>query len=271
MQSNFLKAGILAAIIVITSVVSWELYLRSQHFPISYNDDKPLWATKRKLVYEPADSATVFIGSSRIKFDLDIPTWEKLTGDKVIQLSCVGTSPRPVLAHLANDKKFKGKLIIDVTEPIFFSRDTKRREQWARDRIEYYNKWTPTQKASTVLNYPLESAFVFLDDERFSLNAILEDLEIPNRPGVFSFPRFPKEFGLSHASRQDYMTEKFLTDTTLQRKQTNNWMMLGALDRSPAISGDSLMMVFEEIKKSIDKIRARGGKVLFVRTPSSGG
>ncbi len=37
-----------------------------------------------------------------------------------------------------------------------------------------------------------------------------------------------------------------------------------------AISGDSLKIIFDEVKKSVDKIRGRGGDVSFVRTPSSG-
>jgi predicted enzyme related to lactoylglutathione lyase len=67
------------------------------------------------------------------------------------------------------------------------------------------------------------------------------------------------------------MTEKFLRDTALQNWQTRNSSVLGALDKTPAIKGDSLTAVFKELKASIDKIKARGGKVMFVRTPSSGG
>ena len=37
------------------------------------------------------------------------------------------------------------------------------------------------------------------------------------------------------------------------------------------LKGDSLIAVFDEIKRSIDKIRSRGGQVLFVRPPSSNG
>lgn len=44
----------------------------------------------------PPDKSTVFIGSSRIKFDLDIDTWEGITGDHAIQLACVGSTPIPV-------------------------------------------------------------------------------------------------------------------------------------------------------------------------------
>jgi len=269
-SNHFIKAALLTAVIVVAFIAIWESYWRNKGFDIAYNDDEALWAKERRKVYKPKDQATVFIGSSRIKFDLDIPTWERLTGDEVVQLSLVGTSPRPLLHDLANDENFKGKLIVDITEGLFFDRNAGRRNKSAVDAIKYYKQETPSQKASSLLNYGLESKFVFLEEGKFGLDELLKDLEVPNRPGVFSFPRFPKEFGLTTYRRQDYMTEKFLTDTVLQRRQCENWAKLGGLSRQPGISGDSLENVFKEIKTSVDKIRSRGGQVMFIRTPASG-
>ncbi len=270
MQPNkFFKAGLLCLFLVIAFSVTWEWYWRSKGFPVSYNDDEALWSEERSKVYQPND-ATVFVGSSRIKFDLDIPTWEKLTGEKAIQLSMVGTNPRPLLHHLANDENFKGKLIIDVTEPLFFSPNPAR-EKSARDGIAFYKDYTPARKVSSYLNYALESKIVFLEEEKFGLNALLKDYEIPNREGVMERPVFPKEFGLTMKNRQDFMTGKFLSDSNLQKKQIANWTKMGALMKAPAIAGDSLNLIFEEVKSAINKINARGGRVIFVRTPSSGG
>ena len=78
-NSSFVKAGIMTLVLVTTSIVSWELYLRSKGLKISYDDEESLWSDKRDMVYEPADKATVFIGSSRNKYDVDIPTWKALT------------------------------------------------------------------------------------------------------------------------------------------------------------------------------------------------
>jgi hypothetical protein len=266
---HFLKAGIFAVTLITSFIIIWEIFWRTQGFPIAYNDDDALWAETRRLVYQPKGEATVFIGSSRIKFDLDIDTWQKLTGEKVVQLSMVGTNPRPLLHDLANDEKFKGKLIIDITEPIFFS-PTPAREKSARDGIAFYKDYTPAQMFSSFLNYGLESKLLFLEKEKFGLNALLKDLEIPNREGVRERPVFPKEFGLTKRNRQDFMTSKFLSDTSLQNRQTTAWTKTGAMNRAPGISGDSLIMILQQVKTSIDKIISRGGEVVFVRTPSSG-
>ena len=120
-KKNLLKAGILALVLVTSFILSWEGYWRSKGYVATYNDDKVLWANKRNEVYQPKEKATVFIGSSRIKFDVDIPTWESMTDEKAVQLALVGTSPRLLLEDLANDENFKGKLVMDVTEILFFS------------------------------------------------------------------------------------------------------------------------------------------------------
>jgi hypothetical protein len=267
---HFLKAGILTLALILGFVILWELFWRSKGFPVAYNDDEALWAGERAKVYQPIDEATVFIGSSRIKFDLDIPTWQKMTGEEAVQLSMVGTNPRPLLHNLADDINFKGKLIIDITEPLFFSPQPAR-EKSARDGIAFYEDYTPTEKFSSHLNYGLESQIVFLEKERFGLNALLKDLEIPNREGVRERPVFPKEFGLTKRNRQDYMMDKFLNDSSLIKRQTNAWTKTGSLSRAPGVSGDTLMQIFNQVKTSVDKIRNRGGQVIFVRTPSSGG
>ena len=263
---HFLRAGVLTAVLVIAFVVCWEGYWRSRGFIPTYHDDEALWAEKRDDVYQPGDAATVFIGSSRIKFDLDIPTWEAITGEKAVQLSIVGTSPRRLLNDLANDVNFKGKLVMDVTEGLFFARGG--RDKSANEAIEFYKNYTPAQKASSKINYPLESAFVFLEKNKFGLNELLNGLKLPMRKGTRSPPLFPKEFGWTTYDRQTYMSSMFLADTNLQRRQTNIWMG-GALNQGKGISGDTLLNVFKEVKNNIDKIRSRGGQVVMVRTPSS--
>jgi hypothetical protein len=276
-RNDFSKAGILVLVLLVAFGAGWELYWRSRGFHPTYNDDKVLWASKRKEVYMPADQATVFIGPSRIKFDLDIPTWERLTGEKAIQLAIVGTSCRLILNDLANDKKFKGKLIIDATEFTIFS-GVAQRDKSAIQTLDYYHKETPSQKTSSAINHALESKLVFLEESKFGLNSLLYGMHIPNRPGVIGPPAFPKEFSVSSFDRQTLMTPMFLSDTHLQNIQINNWVQRnGWIKKSltdktvHGLKGDSLIAVFDQIKRAVDKIKSRGGQVVFVRPPSSGG
>ncbi len=267
-SKNLVKAGVLTLILVITSIASWELYLRSKGINIAYDDGDALWSDKRARVYEPADKATVFIGSSRNKFDLDIVTWQSITGENAIQLAVEGTSPLPVLDDLAKDSDFKGKLMIDVTEGLFFSLSTPRGAMLKAD-MDYYKKRTPAQRFSFEVNHLLESQFVFLDKNYLSLNSILENAKIPPRYGVYGSPVFPMDFNKSTFNRQSYMTDRFVTDTNLQNQVKAIWAY-GASRPTTPLSIYQQDSIIATVKSDVAKIKARGGQIIFVRTPSSG-
>lgn len=264
---HFLKAGILAAVIVVFAAVSWELWLRQKGYDISFDDNEMLWANKRSLVYKPSNEATVFIGSSRIKFDLDIDEWRRVTGEDAVQLAMHGNSPRPILYDLADDENFKGKLVIDVIEGIFFSPAPMPEPE---GRVAYYKTWTPSQQASFKINKVAESNLVFLDKDFFSLNAIIGNLNIPDRPGIFNRPPFPFGFHRVTFDRQAKMTDAFVADTNLHNKVKEIWMSFGRMARSKPLQGPPVDSIIATVKNAVDKIKARGGQVIFVRPPSSG-
>jgi hypothetical protein len=267
---SLVKAAMLALVLVAGFTLWLEMYWRGRGFVPSFNDDKILWATKRKQVYKPADSATVFIGGSRIKFDLDVATWKKFSGEDAIQLAIVGTPARIILRDLANDENFKGKLIIDVAEPQFFTMDSVRRDRFAREALEYYYDETPAQEISAVIGYLLESNFVFLKEGKFGLVSLLNSVPLKNRPGALFFrPNFPKEFTTSNFDRQTSMTPMFLSSDRLKKLQIENWKRGFALNK-PLKAGE-LDVLLAEYKKYIDKVRSRGGSVVFVRPPSTNG
>ncbi|HMJ48785.1 MAG TPA: hypothetical protein VK498_15745 [Ferruginibacter sp.] len=264
------KSFFLVIILVVCFLVSWEGYWRSQGYGITYNDDKNLWASTRKLANGPVNKTTVFIGSSRIKFDLDIPTWEKQTATKAVQLAIGGSSPLPSLENLAEDEHFKGNLIVDVTEGLFFSLPGSSEEKWAQLSIDQFTKGTPAQKTSFVINKGLESKLVFLEESMFALTPLLEDMQIQNRPGVFTFPIFPKKFETNDLARQSRIPKVFMLDTALQRIVKNIWIIFRMTDTTYKMRSDTIQMILARVKKATDKISARGGRILFVRTPSSG-
>jgi hypothetical protein len=266
-STNLSKAALLMLFVVLVSLISWEYFWRSKGFGIAYNDDEALWAKNRAKVYQPIDKATVFIGSSRIKFDLDIPTWETTTGENAVQLALHGSCPRIALVDLGNDENFKGKLIIDVTEGLYFGGWE---DQRMKNRVKFYTDATPAERVSAKLGFGLESQFVFIDKELFSTSALLADLRIPDRKGMRPDGIFPKKFSYTNFERQEVMTDQFAKDTAMQREVTNLWSMWGAHSKDHGITGDTLQKIFTEAQTAVNKIKARGGKVVFVRTPSSG-
>jgi hypothetical protein len=268
MHPNFIRAAILALSLSLIAILSWEFHLRHKGHQLTYDDNEALWADKRAMVYDSADKATVFIGSSRIKYDLDIPTWRAITGKDAIQLSNVGSSPRAVLTDLANDPNFKGNLVVDVTEGVFFS-EFAFYDGSTNKKIAYFHHRTPTQRFSFQVNHALESQFVFLDQDNFSINAMMDNLPIPPRPGVFPGLYFPIGFTLVSYDRQNIMTPDFVADTNQHNAVKGVWAY-GLSRPFVPLSTEKTDAIFNSVKRDVDKIRARGGQVLFVRTPSSG-
>ncbi|MBD2704459.1 hypothetical protein IC229_27715 [Spirosoma sp. BT702] len=268
--TNYVKATWLTLILVLTFVAGWEAYWRHNHYVLAYNDDESLWANTRKQIYQSSPARPVVIGSSRIKYDLDLETWQRITGEKPIQLSIVGTSPRPLLTDLGNDPAFKGTLIIDVTEPLFFTPSGAFPEKEADKRVKAYPNWSLSQQASFQINRVLEANFLFLDDFYLALNPLLSRLPIPQRPGTWGGPVFPYEFSVNGFDRQNKMADAMVADTAIQNKVKQVWMDVGAHSPKDVIAGPPLVDILNQTRKSIDQIRARGGQVVFVRTPSDG-
>jgi hypothetical protein len=267
--AHLTRAAWLMLFIVLVAVISWETFLRNKGFETSYDDDPALWTHKRHMVYEPADLSTVFIGSSRIKFDLDIATWEQITGNHAVQLACVGSSPLPVLDNLAADENFKGKLVVDVAEGLFFSTSNSNQRR-PTENLKYYHERTPAQWVGFHINHFLESKFALLNKEALSLSACMDKIPLANRTGVKHFAGFPSDFGRVKFSRQEYMTDKFSADTNRGNIVKNIWKGFAKERKDPPVSGARLDSILQTVKLAVDKIKARGGQVLFVRPPSSG-
>jgi hypothetical protein len=266
---HYLKAGILAAILIIVTIGSWEICLHQKGLNISYDDGEGLWSDKRAKVYAPINDATIFIGSSRIKYDLDHQTWKNITGNRSVQLAIEGSTPVPALEDLANDTAFKGRLVVDVTEGLFFSASPFNRRDPDRN-IKYFHDRTPAQRVSFELNRFLESQFLFLDKENYSINAYLDKQPMKDRPGVFKMPIFPLDFGRVDFERQNKMTDQFVADTNIQNTVKDIWKFFASVDKELPPSGDTLQNFLVMVKGLTDKIKARGGEIVFVRTPSSG-
>jgi hypothetical protein len=268
---SLLRAGGLALLLTLTFVNAWEAYWRSQGIEFSYNDDEPLWAYHRQRIYQASPAAPVIIGSSRSKFGIDLATWEGITGGAPTQLALVGTSPRPVLKDLADDPNFKGAVLVDVTEFLFFSPSGGPMEKSALSSLKFYPDWSLAQRASFHTNTVLESNLLFLDEEKLALRFLIDRIGVPNRPGVFVMPPvFPLKFTTNAFNRQTFITDAFVADTAMQNEVKRVWYNLLTKAPKMPMTDSTLTQIISEVKANVAKIQARGGKVAFVRMPSTG-
>ena len=125
----------LALALAVLLLGGWEWYWRDYGVQPSYRDDSALWAIQRRRIDATDSDATVLVAASRILCDLQLPVWERLSGRRPIQLALPGTSPLFALEDLADDPKFKGRVLVGVAPDVFFS-GFEYREGFLRDYKE---------------------------------------------------------------------------------------------------------------------------------------
>ena len=267
-EGRWRAAFIMAAVLVVIATAGWEMHWRAKLYDPNPNNTYGLWAKQRREASRQ-DHPTVIIGSSRALFDINLDVWERVTGRRPIQLSLEGTSPRMFLTDLADDTSFVGTVIVGVTPPLFFFQEGGIRS----DAIDYYKTESPAEWIGQQIGLMLEKRFAFMDEVDLPLFRLLEYIPMKNREGVFPPHMGVHQLSVLEEDRNTKMWRAIETDSTYQGIARNVW--LGFLERSAARFDPDAppfdpQPVFDAVKADVDKIRARGGDVVFIRCPSSG-
>jgi len=271
--------GITVAVvlIVIAAASAWELYCRSIGYGPTLNDNEDLWTSARRRV---KPESIVIIGDSRGWYDLDLDELEKGLGKRPVQLAMGGGCAYPVLADLANDENFHGTVICSVVPRLFVAPPGTPPMERAEKTVRRSHTQTPAQRASQYLAMPLEEHVAFLKQEELTLDDLLKRLPIPNRPNAQVQPRLPPYFGTLDRERRARMIEKCARPgSELARMTQKIWIPLFTPPPPPTYipeeefaktMGQAINQRFNDVAAAVQKLRARGGKIVFVRFPHSG-
>jgi hypothetical protein len=264
------------AVSVLITVAVWEVYCRSLGYEPTLNDTSDLWTEARQRV-EP--ESIVIIGDSRAWFDTDLDETERGLGRRPVQLALAGSCAYPVLQDLANDEHFHGTIISSVVPRLFFAPPGSPPVDRAEKAVQRSHGQTWAQRVSHEISIPLESSFAFLKQEDLALEGLLKDLPIPDRPYALVPPRLPPYFGSIDRERRARMVEQCARPGRLQEKVKKRWSRLFTPPPPPtfippqafgAAMRTAIETRFKDTRAAIDKFRARGGKIVFVRYPMSG-
>jgi hypothetical protein len=257
--------GWVVLVLVVVAMAAWELRMRSLGLRAGDLDDGlSFWTVERRKLDAGHDDGVVIFGSSRILFDTDLDAWEEMTGRRPIQLALVGTNPRPFLKRFAEDSDFSGLVVVGVTPELFFSSFTSAFPEFLGLNDLWRNE-SPSTRFGHQVGLVLSRYLAFLDDE-YSLGKLVERIEVPDRKGVRR-PYF-EVWKLSEASagRQHRMWRRLESDRRLQEHAVRVW-----LERDRGGPDDAtIAAAIKDARQSVEKIRARGGDVVFVRAPSAG-
>jgi len=279
-RGKWAASGLLAAVLAVTIIAGWEIQVRRMGYQPSLNDTADRWSLVRSRVGDQPGQ-TVIVGSSRIMFDFDLETYAARFGtDRPLQLAMPGTNPVALLEHVAAEEDFDGTLILGVAPGLWFVPQGMPVEN-ANRAIGRYDNWSPAQKFGVRVAGFLQRRLAFIEPEDLALGPLLRRIPLKDRPGAV--PNLPPALPAYFAGMDDYRQARmwdrcdFGTERAKLIQQT--WIPLFTPPPPPPqLSAEEFgeMMkknteaYLERIRVAVDKVRARGGKVVFVRPPSSG-
>ena len=268
---------VVVALIVIAAASAWEFYCRSIGYRPTLNDNEDLWTMTRRSV---KPESIVIIGDSRAWFDLDLDELQKGLGKRPVQLAMGGSCAYPVLADLANDESFHGTIICSVVPRMFVAPPGTPPMERGEKAVRRSHTQTLAQRASQYLAMPLEEHVAFLKQEDLTLDDLLKRLPISNRPYAQVSPRLPPYFGTLDRERRARMIEECAwPGSELQKRIQQIWLPLFTPPPPPTHIpkeefgkkiGAAIEARFHDVATAVKKLRARGGKIVFVRFPESG-
>jgi hypothetical protein len=257
---------VLTVLMTVAGLAAWEARMRAVGLRAGDLDDSnDDWAiARRALVAQPQDQIAI-VGDSRIWFDTDLAVWRQLTGLEPVQLALEGTNGRFVLADLAADERFRGLAVVGLAEMLYFNDIPGLRGA----AVAHARQQSYAQRWGTGIHRWLSRYVAFLD-QMYTPQYLIRTLDLPNRPGVVSARMMPWKLNETYDRRQTFLWSRVERDAAWQEQTKRTWMGL-LRGRLPPLTEEVRQRVIADTVRDVQRIRARGGEVVFVRPPSAGG
>lgn len=266
------KSLLIAVVLGILSGIAWEVYWRSQGKIPNIDDNRDLWARQRAKLDNPKGDQAVFIGSSRILFDMQNDIWRARTGTDPVMLACQGATPLPVLREIVDNTDYAGTLFVGVTSGLFFSTTFPQAPPWerAQSNVDYYHDRTYAQRLNHLLSIPLQKNLAFYTDatEAWDSDVDLKTLLYRQIKDERAGPLPPPFFQFEEVSldRNVQMDPRVTNDTAYAQTVQRAWQgMLSGDMPPPDVAGTTKFFL-----KYAEKFQQRGGKMVLIRFPFSG-
>lgn len=272
---SWTPAALVAAALVLAGVVLWELHCRSAGYAPTVNDTNELWASRRAAV-QP--DSVVVIGDSRAWFDIDLAELERGLGSRPVQLAMPGSTVQPVLEDLSRDEHFHGTVLCSVVPSLFFVPEGFPLKR-PREAVGHYHRMPLSENMGLPISLFLEQRFAFMNMQELTLEELLKTLPIPDRQGLPHMPALPPYFNSMAPDRQARMIDRCIQPGPLQERVKHGWIPLFTPPPPPpGLSPEQALAAFraaagqrlKDTAAAVGRIRQRGGRVIFLRFPSTG-
>jgi hypothetical protein len=248
----WLSAGALSL-----AALGWELFWRRRGFVPWVRDDWPAWALVRRSVRLKGHDAVALIGASRLQVALVPAILAELTGRRPAMLAVDGCSPLAVLADLAGDKAFNGTVLCSLTPAALAEPEA------ADDRAA---KWIRKSHRISTVGLIGWRFCLALQGRLACLSPDLTFRRLRLAAKTAAWPR-PHRAPMARDRSRALHYERTDADALRRaRERRERAVRAAAHPLAPRDFTERL----RRIGGWVDAIRARGGRIVFLRLPSSG-
>lgn len=250
------KMWTLVLVVGIVLLGAWEGFWRWQGFSPSLIDESGLWVQMRKKVKSNDPRSVVLIGASRIQLGLNTKVFAQMTGITPIQLAMNGEVPLMLLRHFAQDSSFRGIIISDMNEEWVWTEaeaEGRKPTEWLRA----YETQTWSAQVEQWLKGGMQGLVVFR----------LPDIAPHNVWKAFRVGYWPAPSYVTMLSDRSVLADYTKLDSALIRQKDETYR---TMSRTPPWSPEEYRARSRTIGAFVTPIIARGGKVIFLRFPTSG-
>ena len=256
--TNWRASYVLAFVMVVACVGSWEGYWRDHGFEPSVTDDAGLWGLARHNANVLGEDAVVLVGSSRMQMDVQRDAFAHATGwAPAVQLAVVRGPSVPVLENLANDPGFVGTVICEVNPVLFFA-DTPNIDHMLDAHFEAFRTFSYGSHVEQRLSMSFQQRFV----------TRLPDLAYEPLRESWEAGRLPLPSYNAFITEDRYRFGDY--DKFGHLRWANKRIARLLRNTIPKVMPPSAFAKrLRHVNALVELIHARGGDVVFIHLPSS--
>lgn len=246
----------LSAVLFAALAGSLELMARQRGHEPMVSDSLDLWAYYRSRIGS-TEREVVLLGDSRMALDFSTETLRARHPDLNVTMLAIPGAPSPVavLEDLAADEDFRGTVICALTR---WSLNEKNRDGQRR-HVEHARGFTLLRALEPNINLWLQSRLAILNASFAPPSLSLTLLRSGQLPPPSNRRTFPDRSIATDYSRADRRT--------LEKRRPSERQLQQA---QPVKRNGAFLEAVRHLRPLVDAIERRGGRVVFVRFPTSG-
>ena len=253
----------LAAAITLGGWVVFETYWRGQDYQPKVVDSFDLWSQHRARASKSAPPLRVaLLGASRIQFGLSPPVFRDETHKMglnvdAIMLAVNGHYPLAALRDLSEDEMFVGIALVGIDSR---GMDRKVWEMQAKHVQNYHHEWSPSRAVHRRMLTRLQE-YVIASRPDFAAMTLVKRYLDGNGPPYREYVIFERD----RSAGTDYGKSDIAAIRSARVADLKKYYPLYT-----APTPEVWLNEMREVVRWVERINARGGKVVFYREPVSG-